>query len=205
MEQLIHKDRLFSMYEYSEEKEFERHVIEHSNEIFGPNSIYIDIKKRIGEDNIVTIPDGYLIDFSFEQDPRLYIIENELVTHDPYKHIGQQLLKFAISYKTSGRNIKSFLLENVLRDKVKKDIVIRGAKKAVFRNVDAFMENIIFEKPVAAIVITNGITSDLENVLTQLAMKTDIIEFQTFIHNNELIHKFTPFQQEIRDITGKPK
>jgi hypothetical protein len=206
MERIIFKSSLFNLYEYSDESEFERHVIQYANEIFGPNSIYIDIKKRIGEDNILTIPDGYIIDFSFETDPRLYIIENELVTHDPYKHIGQQLLKFAISYKASGRSIKSFLLENILKDNARKEIVEKGFKKADYRNIDAFLEDIIFEKPVAAIVIIDEITSDLENVLAQLTMKTDIIEFQTFVCDDERLCKFTPFQQEIRDITeGKRK
>lgn len=205
MERIICNDKLFVSYEYSAEKEFEKHVVQHTNEIFGPKSVYIDIKKRIGEDNILTIPDGYLIDFSFESDPRLYIVENELVIHDPYKHIGQQLLKFAISYKASGRNIKKFLLENILRDESKKAIVKEGFKKAGYRNIDAFMEDIIFEKPVAAVVIIDKVTSDLENVLTQLTMKTDIIEFQRFISGNETMYKFTPFQQEIRDITEGKK
>jgi hypothetical protein len=200
VERIIYNDKLFFLYEYSEEKEFETHVIEHANEIFGSKSIYIDIKKRIGEDNILTIPDGYLIDFSFELEPRLYIIENELVTHDPYKHIGQQLLKFAISYKASGRDIKNFLLENILKDKSKRVIVEKGFTRAGYRNIDAFLEDIIFEKTVAAIVIIDKITADLENVLNQLTMKVDIIEFQTFLCGNELLHRFTPFQLEIRDL-----
>jgi hypothetical protein len=119
MERLIYNGKSFLLHEYSEESEFERHVIEHAHEVFGSRSVYVDIKKRISEDNILTIPDGYLIDFSFASEPRLYIIENELVTHDPYKHIGQQLLKFAISYKASGRTIKAFLLENILKDERK--------------------------------------------------------------------------------------
>ena len=31
-------------------------------------------------------------------------------------------------------------------------------------------------------------------------MNTDIIEFQTYEYSNETIHKFTPFQQEIRSL-----
>lgn len=201
MERIISNNKLFTLYEYSEENEFEQDVIEHTNEIFGLNSVYIDIKKRIGEDNILTIPDGYLIDFSFKQEPHLYIIENELVTHDPYRHIGQQLLKFAISYKASGRKIKTFLLENILRDDVKKRVVEEGLNTAGYRNIDAFLEDIIFEKPVAAIVIIDEITSDLENVLTQLTMKTDIIELKKFSSENDIIYKFTPFQPEIIDFT----
>ena len=46
----------------------------------------------------------------------LSILENELSTHDPFAHIGQQLLKFAISYKASGRKIKEFLLNKIIKD-----------------------------------------------------------------------------------------
>jgi len=93
MEKLLLNNKIYNYYEYATEKEFEQVIVENSAQIFGANSIYIDIKKRIG-DSIITIPDGYLIDFSFQADPRLYIIENELSSHDPYKHIGSQILKF---------------------------------------------------------------------------------------------------------------
>lgn len=201
-ERLVYAGKTFLSHEYSDEKEFEQHVIKLSPEVFGPNALYVDIKKRIGEDNILSIPDGYLIDASFTNDPRLYIIENELVTHDPYKHIGQQLLKFAISYKASGRTIKAFLLEHILEDPSRKAFVEKTAKQAGYRNVDAFFEDIIFEKPVGAIVVIDEVTEDLENVLSQLTMKTDVLEFQTFECNGELLYKFTPFQSELRPGPG---
>ena len=204
MDRLNYKGKVFTYYEYSKESDFERDVIEHSKEIFGPKSVYIDIKKKIENDNILTIPDGYLLDFSFEDDPRLYIIENELVIHDPYKHIGQQLLKFSISYKASGRKIKKYLLKKIYEDNLTKKFIEKGVVKAGYRNIDAFLEDIIFEKEVRAIIVIDRITSDLENVVNQLTMKIDILEFQTFISGNEIINKFTPFQEEIRDLpSGK--
>jgi len=193
--------KIFTYFEYAKECDFEKDVIEHANEIFGPKSIYIDIKKRIQNDNIITIPDGYLIDFSFENDPRLYIIENELVIHDPYRHIGQQLLKFAISYRASGRRIKKFLIEKINEDCQTLDMVEQGMKKASYRNIDAFFEDIIFEKELRAIIVIDKITSDLENVINQLTMKIDILEFQCFMSGEEKIYKFTPFLEEIRDMT----
>jgi len=206
MNRLSYKGRVFTSYEYSKESDFERDIIEHAKEIFGPKSSYIDIKKKIKKNNIITIPDGYLLDFSFETDPRLYIIENELVTHDPYKHIGQQLLKFAISYKASGLGIKKFLVNKICEDSKMKEEVESGFSKAGYGNIDAFLEDLIFEKEVSAIIIIDEITPDLENVVNQLAMKIDLLEFQTFISSGERIRKFTPFQEEIRDITeGKDK
>jgi len=71
MNRLSYKGKIFTSYEYSKENDFEKDIIEHAKEIFGPKSFYIDIKKKIKNGNIVTIPDGYLLDFSFETDPRL--------------------------------------------------------------------------------------------------------------------------------------
>ena len=200
MKRLIYQNKIFTRYDYASENEFEKLIIQYAKEIFGINYVYIDIKKKIGVDNILAIPDGYLIDFSFESDPRLYIIENELAKHDPYKHIGQQLLKFAISYKASGRDIKKFLLSNIFKDESQVKIVKKGLKKAGYRNSDEMLDDLIFEKPVAAIVLIDEVTPELEKVLNQLTMNTDIIEFQTYECGNETIHKFTPFQQEIRSL-----
>lgn len=197
MEKLLLDNKVYSYYEYPLEKEFEQIIVEKSVQIFGQNSIYIDIKKRIG-DSILTIPDGYLIDFSFQADPRLYIIENELSSHDPYKHIGSQILKFAISYKESGRKIKAFLYEH-LKENKQLEFAERQIEKTKYRNIDDFLESIIFEKPVAAIVVIDRSTSELENVLSQLTMSTDILEFQTFKCGEECIYKFMPFNAEIRE------
>ncbi|MEX2336208.1 MAG: hypothetical protein WD555_02940 [Fulvivirga sp.] len=200
MERLIQSGQTYAYYEYRTEKEFEQIIVQQAPHIFGSSSIYIDIKKRIG-DSVITIPDGYLIDFSFEAEPRLYIIENELSSHDPYKHIGSQLLKFAISYKASGRRIKAFLLEHLIANEQALKQAEQGLKKAGYRNIDDFLESIIFEKPVAAIVVIDQTTPELENVLSQLTMDTDIIEFQAFKNGEDSIYKFTPFNAEIREIS----
>lgn len=200
MERLLHNGLVYSYYEYPLEKEFEQVIVQQAPHIFGDDALYIDIKKRIG-DSIVTIPDGYLIDFSFERDPRLYIIENELSSHDPYKHIGSQLLKFAISYKSSGRKIKTFLLEHLMNNQSMLEKVENGFKHAGHRNIDDFLERIIFEKPIAAIVVIDQITPELENVLSQLTMDTDILEFQTFVNGENKIHKFVPFNADVRELT----
>ena len=203
-ENLLIDGKVYKQYLWDSEEEFEKEVIIHSRELFGDESIYIDIKKRIGKGDILSIPDGYLIDFSFKNDARVYIIENELSTHDPFAHIGQQLLKFSISYKASGRKIKEFLLNNIIKDTTKKSFIDDKLKSLNIRNIDAFLESTIFDKPVWAIIVIDQITDDLRNVLNQLTMNTEVVEFQTFVTDEEErfashVHKYTPFQADIRE------
>lgn len=199
MERLLSNRVAYQYHEYANESEFERVVVEQHKHIFGENTIYIDIKKRIG-DSIMSIPDGYLIDLTFENDPRLYIIENELSIHDPYKHIGSQLLKFAIGYKASGRKIKEYLLDEISKQSHAVLKLDRAVEKSGVRNSDALLDWLIFDKPVAAIVIIDKSSPELENVLGQLTLETDVIEFQSFTDGKQFIYKYEPFNQEVREI-----
>ena len=198
MDKLLLKNKEFAYYEYTSESEFEEDVVENANKIFGKKSRYIDIKKRIG-DKILFIPDGYLLDFSFADEPRLYIIENELVIHDAYRHIGQQILKFAISYKASGRKIKKVLLEEIQKNQEHLKLVEDIIGKAKYRNIDNLLEEMVFDREVGCIVVIDKNTNELENVLSQLTIKTDIVELQAFVDDErEKIFKFEPFQGDIK-------
>ena len=54
MEKLLNDNKIYSYYEYGLEKKIEQIIVEKSIQIFGKNSIYVDIKKRIG-DSFLTI------------------------------------------------------------------------------------------------------------------------------------------------------
>lgn len=205
MERVVIDNEIYYLKNYQYEKDFEQDVVANYRHIFGNESIYINIKKKIG-DSIVTIPDGYLLDFTFVNNPRLFIIENELSIHDAYKHIGSQLLKFAVSYKQSGRKIKQYILDYITGSPKHMILLESKINQMGYRNIDAFLESLIFEKSVAAIIIIDNISPELENVLSQLTMNTDIIEFKAFESNTgKKSYKFIPFNNEIKEIiaTGK--
>ena len=178
MEKIICNDKVYSKYDFSLEKEFESKVVKYSKSIFGNDTVYFDTKKRISKGEIIAIPDGYLIDFTFENNPRLYIVENELSSHDVFRHIGEQILKFAVSYKASGHKLKEVLLQYLDNHDEDKALINEKLKKSNYRNIDAFLEDIIFKKDVGCIVIIDEESKDLENVLSQLTINTDIIVFK---------------------------
>lgn len=202
MERIVSGNDIYYLKEYQLEKDFEQDVVANYRHIFGNDTIYIDIKKKIG-DNIVTIPDGYLLDFTFSNTPRLYIIENELSVHDAYKHIGTQLLKFAVSYKQSRLKIKQYILDYLSKSPTNMTFIESKASEMGYRNIDAMLESMIYRDTVDAIVIIDNSSAELENVLSHLSMKIDIIEFKAYenVAGNRL-YKFIPFNNEVKEFVA---
>ena len=198
MDKLIYNNRQYSLYEYDSEAEFEKDVVKLAEYIFGKNSVYLNIKKLISNQNVATIPDGYLIDFAFADDPMLYVVENELTTHDPYKHIGQQLLKFAVSYKAAGREIKKFLMDELETDKEQLGKINGYLKQSRYRNIDSFLEDIIFNKKLRVLVVIDSESEDLDNVISQLSLTTGVLELKKYTGGeNEVIYQYSELHDEI--------
>lgn len=202
MERILSGNDIYYLKEYQLEKDFEQDVVANYRHIFGNDTIYIDIKKKIG-DNIVTIPDGYLLDFTFPNNPRLYIIENELSVHDAYKHIGTQLLKFAVSYKQSRLKIKQYILDYLSKMPNDMTFIEKKASEMDYRNIDAMLESMIYKDTVDAIVIIDNSSAELENVLSHLSMKIDIIEFRAYENRTgNRVYKFIPFNNEVKEFVA---
>lgn len=202
MERIVSGNDIYYLKEYQLEKDFEQDVVANYRHIFGNDTVYIDIKKKIG-DNIVTIPDGYLLDFTFSNTPRLYIIENELSVHDAYKHIGTQLLKFAVSYKQSRLKIKQYILDYLSKSPTNMAFIESKASEMGYRNIDAMLESMIYRDTVDAIVIIDNSSAELENVLSHLSMKIDIIEFKAYENNKgNRLYKFIPFNNEVKEFVA---
>lgn len=91
-----------SQYKYSSEEEFENDIVIFSKALFGKKTVYIDYKKKISGNALgMTIPDGFLLDFSDESSPEFYLVEVELAKHDFYKHIFPQITKFLSFFSNS--------------------------------------------------------------------------------------------------------
>src|SRR2546421_6614197 len=132
--------RLFRPYSYEKEQEFEASVVSLADRIFGPSTIYLDVKKRVSGNDIVTIPDGYVVDMTEPDSPKLFVVENEIVTHDPFKHIGIQMLKFATSFEEARVAVRKFLMTEIAKDKGKLARLEDGTKHSSSRNIDDYLE-----------------------------------------------------------------
>src|SRR2546428_11208674 len=93
---LLSNKKKFTQLGFESESEFERAVVENSKYLFGPGAVYIDAKKRVGSKDSYHkgVPDAFLVDFLNPKSPTLYFVENELLAHDIYSHIVEQVGRF---------------------------------------------------------------------------------------------------------------
>lgn len=159
------------------EKEFERVVKEHTQEIFGEQTIYLDKKQKLKSlSGIGSIPDGYVI--SFREPPCWYICEVELHTHPLYEHIVPQMTKFI-------NGVKSFETQREIINALDREISGDPLKEALVRSkispveVYRFISDLISKLPILVIVIDQK-TKELEEVCDSLPIEVKIVELKTF-------------------------
>ncbi|MFC1505454.1 hypothetical protein ACFLQ6_00120 [Thermoproteota archaeon] len=203
MSNLFHNGTLYKQTSFANEREFEQTVIKLSDEIFGNNIIYFDIKKRIksSKGDILSIPDGYMISFADARNPRLYIIENEMSTHHAYKHIGLQLWDFASSFKEAQRKVKTFLMQYVKNNLEIRRKTEQFLKSSPFPNISELLDHVIFENDYGFIVIIDEATEDLNFAFRQLAKQPEVIELKKYVSekdHDDYIYEFLPFQEDVR-------
>ncbi len=199
-----HEKKVYQLYTYEKEMDFERMIVSNIDMIFGEDGVYFDIKKRIGQTRKgATIPDGYYLDLTFHQAPCLYLVEVELNTHDVYSHIGEQILRFGIASENDKYNIKNLLLHEIEKDVHKKKTLENYLESSQFNNINELLDKVIFDNAPAVIVMIDKATEELYKVMAQLTIKTEIIEIESYQCGSHLLHRFTPFKDDILEDINK--
>ena len=186
---------------FEKEEELEKAVIELAQPLFGNSRFYLDIKKKIGgKGKITNIPDGYLLDLSSKLEPKLYVIENELETHDPLEHIAVQILKFSLSFEKSPQQVKNIVRDCLAKDK---EVFVKCSKYAVdngYENIDLLLEKIV-HRPDAfnALVIIDEASEELKKVLwSRFKFPVEILTIQRHsTSSGERMYHFEPFLDDI--------
>ena len=97
--QIYVQNEKYHLIEYGLEEEYEQEIAANYKLIFGENSVYFDLKKKLGN----RICDGFVYDKELR---RLVIVENELFTHDLWGHIIPQIIDFFNNIKHTDVQMK---------------------------------------------------------------------------------------------------
>jgi len=186
----------FKRIKFSNENELEKAVAEHAADIFGEKSLYIDVKKQIKhrKSSFVSIPDGYVIDF--RDSPQLWVVENELSSHDSFKHIGVQLLKFASQFSEGSFKIKELLLDTINNSKELKEKALFFTKESEFTNISDVLDFAIYKNDFGFIIVIDEVTEDLSRVTRELAKQPELIQIQKYISGKKIAYHFDELLKE---------
>jgi len=199
------KGTIYKPFIYDNEEDFEIDVFNLADQLFGESSIYIDIKKKIKGKNINSIPDGYVIDMAEPANPKLFVVENEIVSHDPFRHIGSQMLRFVTSFNDSQLQIREILMEEIDKDRYHLSRLKEGWKKSTCRNIDDYLNQAVYGD-FKGIVIIDEAKRELYQVLEKIKANISVIELKTFVSDNgKEIHQFNTLYDEYEEtfISGK--
>jgi len=198
MARLVTPAGIFDSIPPDSEKSFEEAVVANAKSIFGEGRHYLDCKRLIGaKGKKYNIPDAYLLDLR-RNDPRLFVVENELAAHDLFKHIGVQLLEFSYSYLQAGRQLRAVLFEEISKVPEVLEACETYARERGYRNLDHLLDYVVFETPFQAVVIIDERTDDLNSVVKQFSFPVEIIEFVMYQDSNgRQAFSFTPFLQDV--------
>jgi len=182
---IIQNNKKFHLHSYQSEKELEEIVTQYTPDIFGKNSVYINLKRKITSvKGISGIPDGFLLDFERN---KLFIVEVELSSHDIIRHISNQLIRFKVAMNNPD------LKESLAQDFHKK-ITENNSKRASLADI----QNLIGKNFGIAILIDN-ISEQLVEIVNMLSQDgTDVlaVPFEMYTDQNNKIFKFTTFTKE---------
>lgn len=184
---------------YQNEKDLENAILQVQADLFGSHRIYLDIKKRIGlKGSKQNIPDGYLIDLS-SKTPQLYVVENELASHDPLRHIAMQLLEFSLSFEADSRSIKKILYEALQEREIARKQCEHYAHVNGYRNLDYLLDFLVHETPFAALVIIDEVPPRLEKILVEkFNFGIEVLSLQRYENSKgEYLYHFEPFLAEL--------
>lgn len=184
---------------FSKEADLEKAIKEVSTELFGPNRIYLDVKRKIGTKDKRNIPDGYLIDLSSAKEPVLRVVENELASHDPLRHVAVQIIEFSLAFEDAPYKVKS-----VVRDALQADVEALKkcelyARANNFENVDVLLDRMIHEGEFAALVIIDDLREKLDSVLAKkFKFGVEVLTLARYANDSgEYIYEFEPFLADV--------
>ncbi|OEK04590.1 hypothetical protein [Roseivirga misakiensis] len=204
---LWNKEERYTHLPYENEAELESAVNEVKSQLFGSKRIYLDDKKKIGKRGKTNnLPDGYLIDLTNQKDPKVFVVENDLTSHQHLKHIAVQILEFSLSFEASKVKVKNVIKEMLQKRQVEWRKCELFAKENGFENVDYLLESII-HKPDSfnALLIIDELGEELETVLiSRFRFPVETVTLKRFKSDKgDILYDFEPFLNDLSEDTEK--
>ncbi len=191
---------------FEKEANLEAAIREVAPVFFGPDRIYLEIKKLIGEKGKTqNVPDAYLVDLSSPKKPLLWVVENELASHDPLRHIAVQILQMSLSFQATPQKVKGIVKGALEKDADGWKLCEEYAKANGFQNIDYLLEEMIYRGEFGALVAIDELHDELETVLvSRFKFGVEVLTLNRYKEKDGggLLYDFEPFLSDVASETG---
>jgi hypothetical protein len=197
---ILQGKKKFTEWRFPKESDLEEAIQEVKLELFGASRIYLEVKKKIGKKGRENIPDAYVLDLSSAKAPKLFVVENELSSHDHLKHIAVQILKFSLAFETNPHRVKEVLREALKNEPEAEAQVGEYAIRNALENIDYVLERMVHRKEAFnALVIIDELNEELENVLKEkFRFPVETLTLERFKSAaGEVVYKFEPLLADV--------
>ncbi len=203
------KEARYHLEPFEKEADLESAIREVSPVLFGPDRIYLEVKKLIGtKGKTQNIPDAYLIDISSPKQPLLWMVENELASHDPLRHIAVQILQMSLSFQATQQKVKTIVKEALDKDADGWKRCEAYAKANNFQNIDYLLEEMIYRGKFGALVVIDELHDELETLLvSRFKFGVEVLTLKRYRgQDDERLYDFEPFLSDVASspVTGGP-
>ncbi len=165
----------YLLYKYKNEGELERIVFEHSEMMFGSDSVLFSRHRIKGGSGITSIPDAFLLSIN---DKKWYVLEIELASHSLYEHVVVQINKFNTAIKNPRTRSE---LVDIFYDEVNNNIQIKRILETtgIVSESHKFLYDTVNRDPEILVVIDRR-TKELDEICESLPFQTKALKFETY-------------------------
>lgn len=205
MARIIIKNSEYSLYDFDNEEEFEKAVIENKKFLFGKDTVYIDVKRLIGTNNHRGIPDAFLIDFIEPHNPQLYIVENEIASHDIYRHINEQIGRFSVSTLSPDKHLREILIKSIEDNK---DIMMEIKSyltQTSFETITELVLHLTESNKIKIAIAINEVTQEFNKTLEIYRNIPETVLLQRYLSGEDICYYYEPMRDEVEDIEIEKK
>lgn len=149
-----------------------------------------------------------MIDLSSARDPKLYVVENELASHDPLRHIAVQILQFSLSFETSPHQVKSVLKDAMNVDPSAAELCESYTERSGIENIDVLLERMVYgDERFNALVVIDELSEKLEKALvSRFQFPVEILTLERYATDGEdVLYRFDPFLQDLTGLDDEPR
>ena len=118
------------------------------------------------------------------------------MSHDPFKHIGIQMLKFVTGFEEAQLAIRQFLMAEIAAKPKTLARLEEGSRISKTRNIDAYLDTAVFGE-FRGLVVVDERRPELNRVLEKINANISVLELRTFRSDaGDLVHEFDTLYDE---------